>query len=383
MSVDRISWQIRLTDTRIRVVRTATAAVLVVVASITARADRTDDYIKAEMQRQGIPGLALAVIDDGKTIKAQGYGVADVKLKTPVTAETVFKIGSVSKQFIATGIMVLVQAGQIGLDDPVGKYIQGAPESWRGITIRHLLTHTSGLVREAPGFEPFKVKSDADVIKSAFGTPLRAAPGEKYQYSNLGYFILAEIIHVVSRQPWTDFLTEKVFAPSEMRTTYPTNTKQPIPNRAIGYADNTRYRPAKEWTALRPSGAFLSTVLDLAKWDGVLATDRVLNDASRKAMWTPVTLNSGRTHPYGFGWELNAWEGHPQVHHGGALLGFLAELACFLDRRLTVIVLINLEDADVESIAHGVAGIHLDVPVPAVARRPLTGRPFAAALPLH
>ena len=137
------------------------AVVLVLAATVAARADPTDDYIKAEMQRQHIPGLSLVVIKDGKIIKSAGYGLADVKLKTPATPETVYKIGSVSKQFIATGIMLLVQDGRLALDDPISKYLEGAPPAWKGITIRHLLTHTSGIVREAPGFDPAKVQSDA------------------------------------------------------------------------------------------------------------------------------------------------------------------------------------------------------------------------------
>jgi CubicO group peptidase (beta-lactamase class C family) len=108
------------------------------------------------MQRQRIPGLSLAVIKDGAIIKAAGYGVADTRLKTPAQAETVYKIASVSKQFIATGIMLLIQERQIGLDEPINKNLEGAPAAWEAITIRHLLTHTSGLVREAPGFDPFK-----------------------------------------------------------------------------------------------------------------------------------------------------------------------------------------------------------------------------------
>src|SRR5262249_18758150 len=135
------------------------------------RADKVDDYVKAEMRKQRIPGLSLAVVKEGKVIKAEGYGRANVEHNVPAQPETVYKIASVSKQFIATGIMLLVQEGKIGLDDKVGKYLTGTPESWNSITIRHLLTHTSGIVREAPGFDPFKDQKDVDVIKSAFPLP--------------------------------------------------------------------------------------------------------------------------------------------------------------------------------------------------------------------
>ena len=250
---------------------------LLFATTVVAQTDRTDDFIKAEMQRQRIPGLSLVVLKGGKVVKAEGYGLANIKLKIPATPDTVYKIASASKQFIATGIMLLVQEGRLGLADPISKYLEGAPATWKEITIRHLLTHTSGLVREAPGFDPFKIQSDAAVIKTAYPLPLRFAPGEKWEYSNTGYFALAEIIRTVSGREWSEYLNEKVFRPTGMNTTYPTNTKVSVPNRALGYSDNEKLREASDWPALRPSGAFLSTVLDLAKWDAALYTDDILS----------------------------------------------------------------------------------------------------------
>lgn len=166
-----------------------------------AQADKTDDYIRAEMKRQNIPALSLAVVKHGEIIKAEGYGLANKKLKIPATPETVYRIASVSKQFIAAGIMLLVQEGRIGLNDPISKYLEGTPPTWKAITVRHLLTHTSGILREAPAFDPFKVQSDADVIRSAYAQPLRFTPGEKWEYGNIGYFALAEIIRTIAGQP--------------------------------------------------------------------------------------------------------------------------------------------------------------------------------------
>jgi len=174
--------------------KASTALFLFLAATGVARADEADNFIRAQMKRQNIPGLSLAVIKDGEIIKAEGYGLANIKLKTPAKPETVYRICSVSKQFIATGIMLLVQEGHLGLDDSIGKYLEGTPSTWNAITIRQLLTHTSGLVREAPGFNPFKVQSDAEVIRTAYPLPLSFAPGEKWEYSNVGYFALAEII---------------------------------------------------------------------------------------------------------------------------------------------------------------------------------------------
>ena len=133
-----------------------------------ATANKVDDYVKSEMQKQRIPSVSLAVVKDGKIIKAAGYGLANVELNVSARPETVYKIASVSKQFIATGIMLLVEDGKISLDEKISKFLEGTPDAWKDITVRHLLTHTSGIVREAPGFDSFKIQSDADVIKTAY-----------------------------------------------------------------------------------------------------------------------------------------------------------------------------------------------------------------------
>lgn len=344
------------------------ALVLLLAATVVAQADPTDDFIKAQMQSQNIPGLSLVVLKGGEVIKAEGYGVVDRKLNTPATPETVYKIGSVSKQFIATGIMLLVQEGQLGLDDPISKYLDGTPATWDGITIRHLLTHTSGLVREAPGWDPFKIQSDADVIRTAYPLPLRFTPGEKWEYGNLGYFALAEVIRTVAGQPWSEYLSEKVFRPSGMNSTRTTNTTERVPNLALGYTDNDELEDADDWPAVRPSGAFLSTVLDLAKWDAMLYTDDILTDSSRRQMWTPVTLNDGSSYPYGFGWYFGEVRDRRLVHHGGSLLGFRAGFGRVVDDRVTVVVLMNLDDVDWYTILRGVARLYLPPPVPSESR---------------
>jgi CubicO group peptidase (beta-lactamase class C family) len=323
--------------------------------------DRTDDFVNAEMKRQNIPGLSLAVLRDGTIIKAAGYGLANIKLKTRATPDTVYKTASSGKHFIATGIMLLVQDGRLGLDDPIRKYLDDAPAAWNGITVRHLLTHTAGLVREPPGFDPFKVQADAEVIRTAYPVPLRFVPGEKWEYSNTGYFALAETIRRVSGRPWSDYLTDRVFTPAGMlstRTTL-TSTRDRIANLAQGYVDNQDLREAPAWIAIRPSGAFLSTVVDLAKWDAVLYTDKVLTAASRQQMWTPVTLTSGQSAPYGFGWMIGQVKGQRLVHHSGGMPGARAAFARFVDAGLTIIVLMNLDDVDIESIVNGLTEIHL------------------------
>jgi CubicO group peptidase (beta-lactamase class C family) len=162
------------------------ALVLLLGAPTAVRADKVDDLVKAEMQRQRITGVSVAVVKDGKIIKTGGYGLANAELNIPATPETVYQIGSVSKQLIAAGILILAQDGRLSVDDKISKYVEGTPETWKDITLRHLLTHTSGIQREAPGFNPQKVQADADVIRTAYPLPLRFAPGEKWEYSIRG-----------------------------------------------------------------------------------------------------------------------------------------------------------------------------------------------------
>jgi len=341
------------------------ALLLMLAAAVAIRADKVDDYVKAEMLKQHIPGVSLAVVKDGKIIKAEGYGLANVELNVPARPETVFKIGSVSKQFISAGILLLIQEGKISLDDSISKFLDGTPETWKPITVRHLLTHTSGIVREAPGFDPLKVQSDADVIKTAYSLPLRFAPGEKWEYCNVGYFSLAEIIRKVTGKPWGDYLSEALFKPLEMNSTRTTTMTDLVQDRANGYGwREGKYSNAADFLALRPSGAFLSNVLDLAKWDAALYTDRLLKQLTREQMWTAVKLNGGTTSPYGFGWELDSVGGHKLIHHGGTLPGFRAELSRFLNDKLTVIVLTNSDSANPREIALDVAEFYIPNLIP-------------------
>ena len=333
---------------------------LLLVVTAGARADKIDDLVKAEMQKQRISGLSIAVVKDGKIIKAEGYGIVNIEHGIPAKPETVYQIGSVSKQIIAAGIMLLMQDGKVNLDDKISQFLDGTPDTWKDITVRHLLTHTSGLVREAPGFDPYKVQNDADVIKTAYALPLRFAPGEKWEYCNVGYFGLAEIIRKVTGKPWGDYLRECLFQPLEMSATRTTSTTEIVPNRADGYVwKDGKPRHADIFFALRPSGAFLSTVLDLAKWDAALYSDQILKATTRELMWTPVKLNNVTTYPYGFGWELNAVAGHKRVSHSGSLPGFRATIARLVDDKLTIIVLTNADLSNPGSIALGIAEAYI------------------------
>jgi CubicO group peptidase (beta-lactamase class C family) len=322
-----------------------------------------DGVVRDAMRRQNIPGVALVILRDGKVIHQANFGAADLEQGLPVRTETAFNIGSLSKQFLAEGILLLVQDGKVALDTPVSRYLPDAPPSWSAITIRHLLSHTGGLVREAPGFDGAKVQSDIDVIRSAYGVPLNAPAGTRFEYSNLGYFILAEVISRTSGRPWPAFFAERVFGPLGMNATQPTSLVDLIPNRARGYVwEEGRFRNAQSYLALRPSGAFTSTVADLAKWEKVLAQGGLTGGAPRAEMWMPAKLSSGETAPYGFGWRLETVDGHAEINHGGSLPGFRSYYLRYPEAKLAIIVLTNNSGAVPGEIARGIARLVLAKP---------------------
>jgi CubicO group peptidase (beta-lactamase class C family) len=324
-----------------------------------AHADQIDDVVTAQLARQHIPGVSIALLKDGKVVKVKGYGLANVELGTPATADTVYQIGSASKQFIAAGIVMLAREGRLGLDDALGRFIEDAPAAWRSITVRQLLTHTSGLAREVPGNE-LKVQSDIDAIRAGYPLPLVGKPGEKMEYSNLGYFTLAEIITRSAGKPWPQYINERIFTPLGMKSTRTTTSQELVRNRSGGYvwADPVHHN-AIEVPNVRPSGAFLSTVNDLARWDAALNSDALFTARERELMWAPVRLNDGSTQPYGFGWRIGSVGTHRQIHHAGSMPGYRAQISRFADDGISVIVLTNTGQASPERIGTRLASLYI------------------------
>ena len=352
------------------------AACAVVVHGAAAQADDLDDFLNAAIQQRHIPGIAIAVVKDGTLVRTGGYGLADRERSVAPGPDTVFRIGSLSKQFIATGIMLLVQDGRLTVVDRVDKFISDVPPTWQDITIRHLLTHTSGLRREAPAADLSKAQPDIDLIRSAYPLSLQWKPGDKYDYSNLGYYVLAEIITRASGTPWYDFMQRRVFAPLGMTRTTTTSDAARLPNRASGYVwrDDT-WSAASPLVALRPSGAFVSTATDLATWAVALEGDSVLSSSSKAEMWKRVVLNDGTTFPYGFGWELDDFPpgGHvtgvPMIRHEGTIPGFRPGFTRLPKQGLTVIVLTNLDRAPVDAMIAGIAVRYAPELIPEAARQ--------------
>jgi len=186
------------------------------------QADELDHYIKREMENRQIPGLALAVLREGRVIKMTGYGLASVELNVPATPKTVFDLASITKPFTATAIMLLVEEGKIGLDEKINKYLPNAPVAWKGITVRHLLTHTAGLKDgfwpEFWGY-PLIHYPTPRLFEAASEFPVDFGPGERWQYSDQGYFLLGMIIETVGGDRYEEFLRERVFGPLGMSAT--------------------------------------------------------------------------------------------------------------------------------------------------------------------
>ncbi len=322
---------------------------------------KVDEYMKRELQRQRIPGASIAVIRDGQIILARGYGLANVEHQVPARPETIYQSGSMGKQFTATAVMMLVEAGKISLSDPITKYFTGAPDAWKRITVRHLLTHTAGTTDYPDDFDFRRDYTEDELLKRAEAIPLAFQPGEKWSYSNLGYVLLGILIHKVSGQFYGDFLQERIFKPLGMTTARIISEADIVPNRSAGYRLVKGELKNQEWVSpslnTTADGALYLTVYDVAKWDAALYTEKQLKKSSLEQMWTPVKLNNGKTSPYGFGWSLSEVRGHRINEHGGAWQGFKAYIARYVDDRLTVVVFANLSEANPGRIAHAVAAI--------------------------
>lgn len=329
-------------------------------------ADPVDEYVRTEMARQHIPGLALLVSREGQPVRAQGYGFANVELQAPVKAETIFQSGSVGKQFTAAAVMMLVEDGKIRLEDSITKYFPDAPATWKPVTIRELLSHTAGFGDYPKSFDMRKDYTEDQELKMVEATPLIFAPGTQWGYSNLGYLTLGVLIHKVTGEFYGDFLQERIFRPLGMTTTRIINEADIIPNRAAGYRLVKGELKNQEWVAptvnTTADGSLYFSILDMAKWDAALYTEKLLKRSSLDQIWTVAPLSDGKPNPgqYGFGWMVGRdKEGRHVVEHEGEWQGFATQITRYTDDRLTVVVLTNLAEADPGKIATAVAKMYL------------------------
>jgi CubicO group peptidase (beta-lactamase class C family) len=316
---------------------------------------QVDEVVRAQMREQNIPGVSLAVMRDGKVIKATGYGLANLELKVPVTPEMVFHGGSLGKAFTATAVMMLVEEGKIGIDDKVSKYLPEAPSAWEKVTIRRLLTHTSG-IRDIfgedgdPKYDFHRNYSEDELIRMFTAQTMRFSPGEKWSYCNAGYVILGVVIHRVTGKFWFEFEKERIFDPLGMNSIRLIGTDDVIPNRVSGYMLVNGQVKIEPWTApgwySTADGTLYFNVFDMAKWDAALNTERLIRRSTLEQMWTPVRLNDGSVYPYGFGWRVREVDGHRLIQHDGVDFAFTTRFARYVNDGISIIVLMNLGEDD-------------------------------------
>lgn len=326
-----------------------------------AQADAIDRYVSTQLQRQHIPGLALAVVRDGRIVKLSGYGFADLERKVPATPDSVFEIGSITKQFTSMAVMRLVEEGKLRLDDPTGEYLTNIPDEWRAVTLRQLLTHTSGV----PDFEAIigygayrNVWKPEAVIAACAARPMDFPPGSKWSYSNTGYFLLSLILQKVDGERYEELIRQRVLEPAGMTHTRSSEPMDIIPNRAAGYLFNNGHLENRD--ALQPSigsgaGMLVSTVGDLVKWDAALAAHAIISPASYETIWTDQPLADGSLSGYGFGWFVAPMHGRRSQNHSGGTAGFSANILRLPDDGVTVIVLANSGNANSIAIANHIA----------------------------
>ena len=228
-----------------------TLTALALVAGRAAAGDSIDAFVSAEMSRQRIPGLSLAVVRHGVLAKAKGYGLASVELAVPATPRTVYQSGSVGKQFTAAAVMMLVEKGALSLDDRIARFLPEAPDAWRDITVRQLLTHTSGMGDYTERIDLHRDYAPEELLKFAAAQPLEFPPGQKWSYSNSGYMVLGILIQRVSGQFYGDMLRDRIFKPLGMDTARVISEADIVPNRAAGYRLVDGTLKNQDWVAPR------------------------------------------------------------------------------------------------------------------------------------
>jgi D-alanyl-D-alanine carboxypeptidase len=328
-----------------------------------ARADRIDDYIKDEMAKRRIPGVALMVIQDGKEVKAETYGVGNLELNVPVRQETVFEVGSITKQFTTAGILLLQQDGKLSVEDKISRHLKHVPDSWTNITVRHLMSHTSGL-KSYTGLDGFELRrhlTQEQFIKLIGTQPLEFQPGDSWKYCNTGFNLLGFIIENVSGKGYWQFMGERIFKPLGMNATTNRQPGPVIANRASGYEQQNRVLINRDYdlTDVFAAGAIASTIGDLARWNAALDCETILDAHSKAQMWTPVVLNSGKPTKYGFGWFIDTLGGHKNIGHSGSTSGFSATIQRFPDDKLAIIILTNTDEQIATTLAKKIAGFYL------------------------
>jgi len=337
------------------------AACLTLVVSVGLVAAQTPADRLAQVLEQADFSGAVLVSKGGAVVFEAAKGMADRASGRGNTPETQFRIGSVTKQFTAMGVLILQDRGRLDVNDPVGRHVPGLPEAWRKLTIHQLLTHTSGLMHSwaLPGFRETMARPTTldQTLARFFDQPLLFEPGSGFQYSGVGYFLLAKLIERVSGQSYGDFLRVEIFEPLGMKDTGADDPTRPLPRLAQGYdrEKDGSIRTADEICVplLAGGGDLHSTVGDLARWDRALAGHQLVSERAYAAMYRPERES------YGYGWRIGEVVGHEALSHTGGLPGFSAYNLRFPEDGIDVIVLSNHSAAAVGKLGQELAKVVL------------------------
>ena len=305
-----------------------------------------------------VPGAAIMLIEDGSPINTYCTGYANLKTKELINSNTNFRLASLSKQFTAAAVLILVQEGRLKLENTLTDIFTDFPEYGKKVTIRHLLTHTSGII-DYESLIPAKTKkqlSDKDVLGMLSKIDsVYFLPGEQFRYSNSGYALLAMIVEKISGLKYSTFLKNKIFIPLEMNSTIAYEKgKSTIKNRALGYSYNgSKYEENDQsiTSAVLGDGGIYSNLEDLCKWDQALYSESLLKKPLLDSAFSKASLNSGEKINYGFGWEIADADGMKILQHTGSTAGFANKIVRIPGKNTSLIILTNKDDTDVDTIA--------------------------------
>ena len=332
-------------------------------------AAKIQEIVKKTLEQPNAVGLSVAVGRGDAVIFAAGFGKADLEFSVPVDKDTMFRIGSVTKQFSAASVMKLVEAGEVSLDDTLEKALPDFPKTEKPITVRQILTHTSGIWSYTDD-EKFMDReaslelTPTELIALFKDHALDFDPGTKWNYSNSAYYLVGSIIEQASGKSYARYVQEEMFTPLGLaRTRYESNSEI-IANRAQGYSRvNGKLANDKPIGAEVPgaAGSLLSTAADLVKWSIALVNGKVVSAKSYEQMTTEVVLPSGKGTKYGFGLQLDTWESHKRISHGGGIFGFTSQLTYLPEEKLTVAVISNCDSLSPAKVADSILRAALGV----------------------
>jgi CubicO group peptidase (beta-lactamase class C family) len=328
----------------------------------TAGLDSVDRYIRAERERQRIPGISVAILRNNQVLLARGYGLSNVELGVPASDSTVYQSGSVGKQFTAAAVVMLAQQGRLDLDDPITRWLPQGAGVWDRVTVRHLLTHTSGIREYTDSTFDFRRDYTEDqLVTFAAARPLDFPPGDRWAYSNTGYVLLGALVRRVTGQFYGTVLRELIFSPLGMESTRIISEAEIVPHRSTGYQLVDGRLVHQEWVApslnTTADGSLYVTINDLIKWAIALKGGPVPGAEVLRMAWTPVRLADGTAFPYGFGWDLTEQRGQQRIGHTGSWQGFKAAISLYPRHELTVLALANLAQGEPGAMVEAITGI--------------------------